>query len=102
MKTAIQSNQAFLSKTGDRYYKYDNINRAVTNTSGHLISEGWKAREDDDTPHRIPDNIDTAYFDKRDRNVYFFKGDMVNETNSYVLPNIKYFLSHWQWYILPD
>ncbi|XP_071792961.1 uncharacterized protein [Asterias amurensis] len=60
---------------GNRYYQFDNINRHVMQLDGRLISEGWPAKSS--SFPRIPDNIDTAYFDKRDGNVYFFKGTLV-------------------------
>lgn len=31
----------------------------------------------------IPNNIDTVYFDKRDENLYFFKGKKVNILHHY-------------------
>ncbi|XP_038070654.1 matrix metalloproteinase-21-like [Patiria miniata] len=63
---------------GNKYYQINHSTRAVMTNSdgsiGRLISEGWPAKTG--FP-RIPDNIDTAYFDKRDSNVYFFKGNQV-------------------------
>ncbi|XP_072177231.1 matrix metalloproteinase-21-like [Diadema setosum] len=69
---------------GNRYWRYDHANtRVYTSTvdgvtwsaEGRLISEGWPAKSGGST--RIPDNIDAAYHDMRDDNIYFFKGSLV-------------------------
>ena len=31
----------------------------------------------------VPDNIDSVFFDLRDKNLYFFKNDMVNILNDF-------------------
>nr|XP_054766331.1 matrix metallopeptidase-21-like [Lytechinus pictus] len=69
---------------GNRYWRFNHAGKTVYTTTfegvewsanGRLISEGWPAKPGSDT--RIPDNIDAAYYDKRDNNYYFFKGSMV-------------------------
>lgn len=42
-----------------------------------LITEDFGPKPDE--TEGIPANIDTVYFDMRDRNLYFFKGDMVSQ-----------------------
>ncbi|XP_022080549.1 matrix metalloproteinase-21-like [Acanthaster planci] len=63
---------------GNKYYQINSATRAVManpdGTFGRSIAQGWPAKPG--FP-RIPDNIDTAYYDKRDGNVYFFKGNQV-------------------------
>lgn len=59
---------------GDDVYKYDNEN--------DKIYEGWPKKIKDvfrgkDGGEAVPDNIDTVFFDLRDKNLYFFKDDMV-------------------------
>ncbi|XP_077992112.1 matrix metalloproteinase-21-like [Glandiceps talaboti] len=54
----------------DRVYDYDAAGNEIGN--GRDISEGFPARAGTNFPS-IPSNIDTAYFDKRDKHIYFFK-----------------------------
>ena len=58
------------------YYKYD---------SDHdRVYPGWPRRIADDFGPReglsdgVPDNIDSVFFDKRDKMLYFFKNDDVS------------------------
>ncbi|XP_038649462.1 matrix metalloproteinase-21-like [Scyliorhinus canicula] len=59
---------------GTQYWHYDPINDMAFTQDAHgtkypkLISEGFPG---------APSPIDTAYFDSRDRNIYFFRGDEV-------------------------
>ncbi|XP_069755169.1 matrix metalloproteinase-21-like isoform X2 [Narcine bancroftii] len=59
---------------GTQYWHYDPVNDmaytqdAQGNSYPKLISEGFP---------NIPNPIDTAYFDRNDRNIYFFRGDEV-------------------------
>lgn len=71
--------------SGNRYWRFNHASKsAYTGTyegvnwpvNGRLISEGWPAKSGSNT--RIPDNIDAAYYDKRDNNYYFFKGSQVS------------------------
>ncbi|CAG5125753.1 unnamed protein product, partial [Candidula unifasciata] len=58
---------------GEHYYMYDSQNDRVV--------DGWPKRIKDDfgpksgTTDSIPSNIDSVFFDTRDKNVYFFKND---------------------------
>lgn len=60
---------------GELYYKYDSENDRVYDGWPRLITEDFGPKPDE--TEGIPANIDTVYFDMRDRNLYFFKGDMV-------------------------
>ncbi|XP_045190503.1 matrix metallopeptidase-21-like [Mercenaria mercenaria] len=58
----------------DDVYKYDNEN--------DKLYEGWPKKIRDvfkgkDGGESVPDNIDSVFFDLRDKNLYFFKNDMV-------------------------
>ncbi|XP_041050345.1 matrix metalloproteinase-21-like [Carcharodon carcharias] len=59
---------------GTQYWHYDPINDMAFTQDAHgtrypkLISDGFPG---------APSPIDTAYFDRRDRNIYFFRGDEV-------------------------
>ncbi|XP_051870392.1 matrix metalloproteinase-21-like [Pristis pectinata] len=59
---------------GTQYWHYDPINDVAFTQDAHgnsypkPISEGFP---------NVPNPIDTAYFDRNDRNIYFFKGDEV-------------------------
>ncbi|XP_072446308.1 matrix metalloproteinase-21-like [Chiloscyllium punctatum] len=59
---------------GTQYWHYDPINDMAFTEDAHstrypkLISEGFPG---------APSPIDTAYFDRKDRNIYFFRGDEV-------------------------
>ncbi|KAJ8025740.1 Matrix metalloproteinase-21 [Holothuria leucospilota] len=70
---------------GSRYWRLNHNDAQVYETdpdtgvyygsSGRLIRDGWPALPGQTV--RIPDNLDAAYFDQRDNNVYFFKGSLV-------------------------
>ncbi|XP_048746011.2 matrix metallopeptidase-21-like isoform X2 [Ostrea edulis] len=60
---------------GEHYYKYDSESDQVYDGWPRLITEDFGPKPEE--TEGIPPNIDTVYFDMRDRNLYFFKGDMV-------------------------
>ena len=55
-------------------YKYDNQNDKLYEGWPKKTRDVFKGETDDDV---IPDNLDTVFFDLRDKNLYFFKNDMV-------------------------
>lgn len=55
-------------------YKYDNQNDRLYEGWPRKIREVFKGKTAEDT---IPENLDTVFFDLRDKNMYFFKNDMV-------------------------
>lgn len=63
---------------GIQYWRYDSENDQTfsEDADGHryprLISEGFPG---------VPSPIDTAYYDRRDAHIYFFKGSMVSSGN---------------------
>lgn len=67
----------FVFFTGDEVYKYDNQNDKLYEGWPKKIRDVFKGETADDV---IPDNLDTVFFDLRDKNLYFFKNDMVSQT----------------------
>ncbi|XP_014680153.1 PREDICTED: matrix metalloproteinase-21-like [Priapulus caudatus] len=61
---------------GHQYWKYDSENDKVFEKYPRNISEDFRAPPGSNSPS-IPNNIDTVFFDRRDGNLYFFKGDKV-------------------------
>lgn len=59
---------------GEDVYKYDNENDKLFEGWPKKISEFFKGKDGSES---VPSNIDTVFFDMRDKNVYFFKNDMV-------------------------
>lgn len=59
----------------DNVYKYDNQNDKLYEGWPKKIRDVFKGKTSDDV---IPDNLDTVFFDLRDKNLYFFKNDMVS------------------------
>nr|KAG5688239.1 hypothetical protein BaRGS_034281 [Batillaria attramentaria] len=66
--------EAFFFK-GEHYYKYNSEHDVVYDGWPRLISEHFGPKPGE--TEGIPDNIDTVFFDMRDKNIYFFKGDTV-------------------------
>ncbi|ESO91057.1 hypothetical protein LOTGIDRAFT_122269 [Lottia gigantea] len=60
---------------GEKFYAYDSDEDSVLEGYPKDIKEGFGPMEG--KTDVIPDNIDTVYFDMRDKNLYFFKHDMV-------------------------
>lgn len=65
---------------GEHYYVYDPRTEKVAPGYPRRIAHDFHGPP---TPKRpkgriIPSNIDTVYFDKRDGNLYFFKGKKVS------------------------
>lgn len=56
-------------------YETDPDTGVYYGSRGRLIRDGWPALPGQSV--RIPDNLDAAYFDQRDNNIYFFKGSLV-------------------------
>ncbi|KAH9520135.1 Matrix metalloproteinase-21 [Bulinus truncatus] len=77
---------AFFFK-GKYYYKYDSEKDRVVEGWPRLIKEdfGPKAGEGES----IPDNIDSVFFDNRDKSLYFFKDDEVYVYNTTATDNEK-------------
>ncbi|XP_055878666.1 matrix metalloproteinase-21-like [Biomphalaria glabrata] len=77
---------AFFFK-GEYYYKYNSDKDSVVEGWPRLIKDdfGPKAGETES----IPDNIDSVFFDLRDRNLYFFKNDEVYVYNPTATDNEK-------------
>ncbi|KAL8623615.1 hypothetical protein ACOMHN_051057 [Nucella lapillus] len=67
-------NEAYFFK-GEHYYKYDNDNDRVYEGWPRLISDRFGPKPGQS--EGIPNNLDTVFFDMRDKNIYFFKDDMV-------------------------
>lgn len=63
-----------LCLTGTQFWRYDTENDQVFSEDAggqrypRLISEGFPG---------VPSPIDTAYYDRRDAHIYFFRGSMV-------------------------
>ncbi|CAG5116421.1 unnamed protein product [Candidula unifasciata] len=60
---------------GEHYYKYDSEKDRVVEGWPKLIKDGFGPKPGE--TEGIPDNIDSVFFDTRDKNVYFFKNDYV-------------------------
>ncbi|CAC5387251.1 MMP21 [Mytilus coruscus] len=60
---------------GENYFLYNSEEDKVYDGGTGKISEKFGPKKGQDLG--VPDNLDTAYFDKRDKNIYFFKGDTV-------------------------
>ena len=61
--------------SGEHYYKYDNANDKVYKGWPRLIRDDFGPKPGQ--TEGIPDNLDTVFFDMRDKNIYFFKDGMV-------------------------
>jgi carbonic anhydrase len=61
---------------GEYYYLYSAESDGVEPGWPKKIADDFKAKPGQS--ERIPDNIDTVYFDYRDQNYYFFKGEWVS------------------------
>ncbi|KAM7284656.1 matrix metalloproteinase-21-like [Ixodes scapularis] len=61
---------------GKQYYRYDNVNDRTMSGYPRNISDDFRAIPGTESPN-IPSHIDSAFFDKRDGNLYFFKGGLV-------------------------
>ncbi|XP_067131484.1 matrix metalloproteinase-21-like [Centruroides vittatus] len=68
-------NNAYFFK-GSHYWLYDSNRGQVMAGYPRNISEDFRAVSGSKFPN-IPDHIDTVYFDRRDENLYFFKGNLV-------------------------
>lgn len=66
-----------LSVSGEDYFLYNSEEDKVYDGGTGKISEKFGPKKGQDIG--VPDNLDTAYFDKRDKNIYFFKGDTVSQ-----------------------
>ena len=66
-----------LDITGDRYYQYNSEDDKVYDGGTGKISEKFGPKKGQ--VESVPDNLDSVYFDMRDRNIYFFKGDVVSK-----------------------
>ncbi|KAK4317820.1 hypothetical protein Pmani_011144 [Petrolisthes manimaculis] len=64
---------------GDKYYVYDSVAGRVVSGYPRRIAHDFHGPPTAKRPkgRTIPNNIDTVYFDKRDENLYFFKGKKV-------------------------
>ncbi|XP_014788131.1 matrix metalloproteinase-21 [Octopus bimaculoides] len=60
---------------GEHYYMYESMEAKVLDGWPKKISEGFGPKPNG--TDRIPNNVDSVFFDMRDSNIYFFKGDMV-------------------------
>jgi hypothetical protein len=60
---------------GEDVYKYDNEHDKLSDGWPKKISEVFKGKDGGES---IPSNLDTVFFDMRDKNLYFFKNDMVS------------------------
>lgn len=71
-----------LTYTGELYYVYDPSTESVAPGYPRIISEDFSGPPTPKRPNgrAIPGNIDTVYFDKRDENLYFFKGKRVSRS----------------------
>lgn len=67
---------------GGHYYLYDNTNDRSAPGYPRNISDDFRAIPGMQFPN-IPSYIDSAFFDKRDGNLYFFKGNLVNTISFY-------------------
>ena len=64
--------------SGELIYKYNNEKDELYEGWPKKIEEVYKPMKDSHSDH-VPKNLDTIFFDMRDKNIYFFKDDMVNE-----------------------
>lgn len=62
---------------GHKFWLYNSVEDKVSSGYPKDISSEFRAIPGSDFPN-IPGNIDSVYFDKRDGNLYFFKGNMVS------------------------
>ncbi|GAB1603961.1 matrix metalloproteinase-21-like [Argonauta hians] len=60
---------------GDYYYMYESMESKVLDGWPKKISEGFGPKPN--STDRIPSSPNSVFFDMRDRNIYFFKGDKV-------------------------
>lgn len=60
---------------GQHYYKYDSEKDRVVEGWPRLIKDDFGPKPGE--TEGIPDNIDSVFFDTRDKNLYFFKNDEV-------------------------
>lgn len=63
--------------SGEHYYKYDSENDRVMEKWPRLIKDDFGPKPGE--TEGIPDNIDSIFFDTRDKNIYFFKNDYVSK-----------------------
>lgn len=63
--------------SGEDYFLYNSEEDKVYDGGTGKISEKFGPKKGQDIG--VPNNLDTAYFDKRDKNIYFFKGDTVSQ-----------------------
>ncbi|GFU45318.1 matrix metalloproteinase-21 [Nephila pilipes] len=61
---------------GQKFWLYNSAEDKVAAGYPKNISSEFKAIPDSDYPN-IPGNLDSVFFDKRDGNLYFFKGNLV-------------------------
>ena len=74
----------------DLYYEYDSANDRVIKGWPRKIKDDFKPKVNQsytmvmdssgnvtNVTNQVPDNLDSVYFDTRDRNIYFFKGEWV-------------------------
>lgn len=78
-----------ISFLGQRFWLYNSAEDKVEAGYPKNISQEFRAIPGTDFP-KIPGNIDSVFFDKRDGNLYFFKGNMVRLYSSFI---IIYFLN---------
>lgn len=62
--------------SGEHYYKYNSDTDRVVDGWPRLIKEDFGPKPGE--TEAIPDNIDTVFFDIRDKNIYFFKNEYVS------------------------
>ena len=62
----------------DLVYMYDNVKDEIYDGWPKKIRDVYRAKPDTDN-EPVPDNLDTVFYDIRDKNLYFFKDDMVSK-----------------------
>lgn len=60
---------------GEEYFKFNSEKGKVVDGFPHSIRTDFPAKNESWEP--IPANIDSVFFDMRDKNIYFFKGEWV-------------------------
>ncbi|XP_069139651.1 matrix metallopeptidase-21-like [Argopecten irradians] len=62
---------------GENYYKYNSEADLVYDGWPRLIRDDFGPKPGEEGAEGVPDHLDSVFFDMRDRNIYFFKGELV-------------------------
>ena len=79
-----------ISVADENVYKYNSEKDEVFEGWPRLIRDEFGGKPGE--TNVVPDNLDTVFFDMRDKNLYFFKDDMVNIT-SFLFKYVKCYKS---------